>query len=177
MNSIDENDDEELVSKSQRKREADAVRDFAARLVTESPQRLKRLPLTDQILQAIRDCPPPSTRGSHKRHIQYIGKLIRKTGEFDNWHQLLDAPVARVNPHLGFCNQLIDAFTENADRLRQDYPGVSLQQARQLAKAAAPIPQNNEETDNPKLRAAKKKVEKARKSLLKLLEEHAANAG
>lgn len=163
-------DAEEEISKSQRKRDADAIRAFAARLIHTPAHKLKQLPISDQLRQAIADCPPPSTRGAHKRHIQYISKLIRKADGLQELEQLLDVPRAATNPHAVFCNQLIEAFTANADMLRQKYPGVSLQQARQLAKTAKNLPPDNSE-ESEKAKQARNKSAKARKSLLKLLTE------
>ncbi len=169
---IDEDAGEEI-SKSQRKREADAIRDFAARLVNEPPQRLKRLPLSEPLREAIANCPAPSTRGAYKRHIQYIGKMIRKAGDFDELQSLLEQPPARVNPHMDLCNRLIQSFTDHADALRQDYPQISLQQARQLAKAAAEHNDEDAEEDPSVRKARNKKAEKARQALLKLLSDTA----
>lgn len=169
MNSEHQAEDSfEEISKSQRKRDADAIREFAARLVRLSPQKLEQLPLPDRLRQAIAECPPASTRGAHKRHIQYISKIIRKDDNLHTLEQLADDPPGLNNPHLAFCEQLISSFTEHADTLRQQYPAVSLQQARQLARAAGDIPAEDDQTPE-NLKIAKKKAAKAKKSLLKLL--------
>ena len=172
IDTLDQEPDEEI-SKSQRKRDADAIRDFAARLVTESPQKLKRLPLSDQLREAIAACPPQSTRGAYKRHVQYLGKLIRKTGDFEQLLAQLDEPPgSKANPHLTLCDQLIESFTDHADRLRSEYPQISLQQARQLANTAAKFKQLDD-ADEEKSKANRKKADRARQSLLKLLKESA----
>jgi ribosome-associated protein len=170
----DPEDLEPEISKSQRKRDADEIRDFAARLVQEKKQTLNRLPLSDEIRDAIAKCPAQSTRGAYKRHIQYISKLIRKTGDFETLTDLLDNPqVPDANPHEKMCLQLIDSFTSHADALREAYPAVSLQQARQLARAAQPVPRNPDEAPDEAQKAAEKKAAKAKSALLKLLSENA----
>ena len=169
----DENDPQDLepeISKSQRKRDADEIREFAVRLLQEKKQTLNRLPLTDEIRDAIANCPAQSTRGAYKRHIQYISKLIRKTGDFETLTSLIDHPQAPgVSPHEKMCLQLIDSFTSHADTLREAYPGVSLQQARQLARAAQPVPQQSPEAPDEAQKAAEQKAAKAKSSLLRLL--------
>ena len=143
----------------------------------EKKQKLSKLPLSAEIRDAIASCPAQSTRGAYKRHIQYISKLIRKTDDYENLKSLLDSPAAaRVNPHQTLCDQLIDSFSDHADKLREQYPTVSMQQARQLARAAQPITYaiENEPTDQEK--AAAKKITKARKSLQRLLSEAADQA-
>lgn len=167
-----EPESENEISKSQRKRDADDIRDFVARLVLEKKQKLNKLPLSAEIRDAIANCPAQSTRGAYKRHIQYISKLIRKTGEFETLKTLLDSPpTAKINPHETLCNQLIESFSDHADTLREQYPTISMQQARQLARAAQPITYaiENEPTDQERIAA--KKITKARKSLLRLLSE------
>ncbi len=169
-----EPDSEIEISKSQRKRDADDIRDFAARLVQEKPQKLNKLPLSAEIRDAIANCPAQSTRGAYKRHIQYIGKLIRKTDDFEALKTLLDAPpVAKSNPHEALCNQLIESFSDHADTLRELYPAVSLQQARQLARAAQPISYAVENDPSEQEKSAAKKISKAKKSLQRLLSEAA----
>jgi ribosome-associated protein len=169
MTSVPENEapDDGQISKSQRKRDADRIREFAASLVGQSPQKLKRLPISDHVRQAIAACPPASTRGAYKRHIQYIGKLLRKEGDVELLQQMLEEPPAATNPHQQFCDQLIASFTTHADTLRLQYPSVSLQQARQLAKTARTAAGDDEDEQAKKI--AGQKAGKARRALLKLL--------
>lgn len=165
---------EPAISKSQRKRDADDIRDFAASLVLEKKQNLNKLPLTDEIRDAIAKCPAQSTRGAYKRHIQYISKLIRKTDDYETLKTLLDDPVVpKASPHENMCSKLIESFTEHADTLRETYPSVSLQQARQLARSAQPVTYAIENEPTDKEKSAGKKAAKARKSLMKLLSESA----
>lgn len=176
MMMIDSEDDEfEEISKSQRKRDAEDIRQFAAQLVAASPQKIKKLSLPAPILEAIAACPPPQTRGAHKRHIQYIGKLIRNTGEFDQLKKQLNEPSATAtgaeNPHETICARLIESFTDHADTLLANYPDINLQQARQFARAAGKVDTTDSEDAK---RTALKKAAKARQSLLRLLADNHA---
>lgn len=64
-------------SKSQIKRKLHALQDLGERLTTLQPQLLERLPLTDPLRKALLEAPKHKAHIARKRHIQYIGKLMR----------------------------------------------------------------------------------------------------
>ncbi|MCY1260263.1 hypothetical protein D9M68_156260 [compost metagenome] len=64
-------------SKSQIKRELHALQDLGQRLTTLKPDVLDRLPLTDMLRKALADAPKHKANVAKKRHVQYIGKLMR----------------------------------------------------------------------------------------------------
>ena len=69
---------EEIVSKSQLKRESHALQDLGKRLVALSKDQLARIPLDDQLLEAIDLAHRiQNKRSALKRHYQYLGKLLR----------------------------------------------------------------------------------------------------
>ena len=65
-------------SKSQRKREATALQDLGEQLVKLTPTQLRRVPLPEELLAAIRTAQAIPQRGAHKRQLQLIGKLMRQ---------------------------------------------------------------------------------------------------
>jgi ribosome-associated protein len=65
-------------SKSQRKREANALQALGEQLVKCTPTQLSRIPLPDELLAAVGMAQTISQRGGHKRQLQYIGKLMRR---------------------------------------------------------------------------------------------------
>ena len=65
-------------SKSQRKREATALQDLGEQLVKLTSAQLRRVPLPDDLLSAVRAAQPITQRGAHKRQLQLIGKLMRR---------------------------------------------------------------------------------------------------
>lgn len=162
-------------SKSQRKREADEIRDFARDLTTLPPRKLKILALPPDIEEAIRKCPPTSTRGAHKRHLQFISKLLRKNGDVDEIKSRLEnPPVLAANndqPHKDMRDALIAEFADNVETLKQAYPTANLQKVRQLVRQANAAESTNSEDETKNNTTARKKAEKARKSLLALLRE------
>ena len=64
-------------SKSQVKRELHALQDLGERLTAFKPEQLERLPLSDALLKALLEAPKHKAHAARKRHIQYIGKLMR----------------------------------------------------------------------------------------------------
>ena len=174
---VDQNDDLGP-SKSQRKREADEVRDFARLLTTLPSRKLKKLPLPTEIEDAIKKCPPPSTRGAHKRHLQFIGKLLRKSGLAHDLMQLVENPESAApsqqSVHETMRENLLTALPDYVDEFREKYPSADLQRVRQLVRQANShiTTQSGDEQDS-KTTAINKKAAKAKSTLLMLLRENA----
>ncbi len=70
-------DDTGEKSKTQVKRELQALQDLGERLTTLKPETIDRLPLSDALRKALADAPKHKAHIARKRHIQYIGKLMR----------------------------------------------------------------------------------------------------
>ena len=70
-------------SKSQRKRDATALQDLGEHLVKLTPTQLRRVPLPDELLSAVRTARAISQRGARKRQLQLIGKLMRRLDELE----------------------------------------------------------------------------------------------
>lgn len=64
-------------SKTQIKREMLALQELGERLTTFKPDLLDRLPLNPMLRKALDEAPKHKTHIARKRHIQYIGKLMR----------------------------------------------------------------------------------------------------
>lgn len=64
-------------SKSQRKRDSDALQDLGAALVELPAERLKKVPLEDNLRDAVKECQKITSHGARRRQMQYIGKLMR----------------------------------------------------------------------------------------------------
>ncbi|WP_437881781.1 ribosome biogenesis factor YjgA [Pseudomonas sp. LRF_L74] len=65
-------------SKTQIKRELHALQDLGARLTTLKPDLLAKLPLTDALRKALEEAPKHTANAAKKRHVQFIGKLMRE---------------------------------------------------------------------------------------------------
>ena len=73
---------DEQISKSQRKRDADALQKVGVELVELSYTKLDSLPLPDNLYKAIVDAKSIKSHGAKRRQAQLIGKLMRAT-DFD----------------------------------------------------------------------------------------------
>lgn len=73
-------EEEQLPSKSQRKREAQLQQDLGEQLTQLKPAQLKSLDLPESLLQGIAEYQRlPNSHGARRRQLQYIGKLMRHT--------------------------------------------------------------------------------------------------
>ncbi|AQZ93446.1 ribosome biogenesis factor YjgA [Halopseudomonas phragmitis] len=70
-------DEDEGVSKSQVKRELQALRDLGQRLLELKPEQLAKLELTDKLRLALAEAHRHTARGALKRHMSFVGKLMR----------------------------------------------------------------------------------------------------
>lgn len=71
-------DEEQLPSKSQRKREAHLQQALGEQLTQLKPAQLESLDLPESLLQGLAEYQRlPNSHGARRRHLQYIGKLMR----------------------------------------------------------------------------------------------------
>jgi ribosome-associated protein len=71
-------DDEDLISKSQLKRDSKDLQLLGKKLAALNPEQLERVPLDEKLLDAIALAHKiANKRGALKRHFQYIGKILR----------------------------------------------------------------------------------------------------
>lgn len=77
MHHQDHDDDLEIVSKSQKKRDMQALQDLGAELTEISPARLKKIPMSERLLEALLDMHKLTKHEARRRQLQFIGKLMR----------------------------------------------------------------------------------------------------
>lgn len=72
-------DETEFISKSQRKRDSEALQDLGESLLDLSVDQLRKFELPEELLDAVLACKkiPPSKGTAFKRQRQYIGRLMR----------------------------------------------------------------------------------------------------
>jgi len=68
---------EEFVSKTQKKREMEALQKLGASLIALAPAQLDALELPAQLLEAVREAQRITSREARRRQVQFIGKLMR----------------------------------------------------------------------------------------------------
>lgn len=73
----DEHDEELEKSKSQIKREMDALQALGKKLTELKPAQLKKVPMSEDLAHAIKESYNIRQREASRRHLQFIGKLMR----------------------------------------------------------------------------------------------------
>jgi len=131
-------------SKSQLKREMTALQKLGAELIAEPRERVKRVPMPEDVRDAILECQTIKDHEGRRRQLQYVGKkmrtleeeevaLIRKT--IDSWKQPSRAETAAMHALERRRDKLLaddGALTE----LRAQYPELDVQQMRTLIRNA-----------------------------------------
>jgi ribosome-associated protein len=132
-------------SRSQRKREADAVLDLAQQLVALTPSQLAKVPLPDNLLAAVADTRRITSHVAHKRQLHYLAKLMRREDDetLDPIRRSLDQDSAEAKRETAALHRL-EALRERLltegdsvlGELADAHPGLDRQHLRQLVRAA-----------------------------------------
>lgn len=129
-------------SKSQVKRELHALQELGERLTTLKPDLIERLPLSDALRKALADAPKHTAHIARKRHIQYIGKLMRgqDIGAILALVDQLDASTRQYNERFHalerWRDRLIAGNDETLEAFVTDYPDTDRQHLRGLIRHA-----------------------------------------
>ena len=130
--------DEEWISKTQRKRECDALQALGEQLITLKPDELRRFDLPDSLFDAIEAAHKINKHGALKRQKQYIGRLMRDVDADMVANQLADIRHKDDlhNAHFKRLEKWRDRIVEEGDQaindLVNDYPEADRQHLRQL---------------------------------------------
>lgn len=138
-----ENEDEIIyVSKSEMKRESHALQALGEALVELPESKLTKIPMPDDLAEAVELARRISARGGRKRQLQYIGKLMRKIDP-EPIRLAMDAlkgEAARETAKLHKLEQWRDRLVSDGDSalgdLLNDYPEADRQHLRQLIRNA-----------------------------------------
>lgn len=139
-----DNDEEEIiyVSKSQLKRESNALQALGEELVDLPAAKLERIPLPQELAEAVALAQRIKARGGRKRQLQYIGKLMRRLDEAPIRQAMdqLKGESARKTAHLHkverWRERLLDEGDSALAELLEEYPTADRQHLRQLMRNA-----------------------------------------
>ncbi len=132
-------DDEQVKSRSQIKREMDALQDLGRDLVELPDKALTKIPLSDTLIDAIKLARKiQNTRGGYRRQLQYIGKLMR--GEdaapiqaaLDAIRQTGQQSAAKFHALERWRDRILNEGQDAVDQFVDEHPGADRQQLRQL---------------------------------------------
>lgn len=158
-------DDENYVSKSQIKRELEALQKLGKELIALTPQQLTKIKLDPDLLDAIQFAHRISNkREALRRHIQYIGKIMRHVDSEAIEEQLAilrnESIYAKTQLHQleKLREELIEQGDERLSQLLNEHPELDRQNLRQWIRQAQKEKQSN-------------KTPKASRALFKYLRE------
>lgn len=128
-------------SKSQVKREMLALLDLGKELVDLSSDQLKRLPLGEELYEAVRMAQRTNAREGRRRQVHYVGKLMRKApaeairNQIDIWKNGSRAEAAAVH-RLEALRDLLLRDDQALTQLVNDYPDADARQLHGLVRNA-----------------------------------------
>ncbi len=128
-------------SKSQIKREMDALQDLGAELVELGRERLAKIDLPDNLREAVRDWQRFTKHEARRRQMQYIGRLMRDIdpepirAALDEIKGISAAATARQHALERLRTRLLEDEAVIGE-IARDYPGADLQHLRQLRRNA-----------------------------------------
>ena len=133
---------DELKSKSQKKRDAEALKKIGVELVALSIDKLDQLPLSDDLRRAIIEAKALKSHGAVKRQAQLIGKFMR-SAEYDAIIEAYadlkaedSSQTARFHAVEHWRQRLLEEGKDALTELIQAYPSIEVQPLRQLIKKA-----------------------------------------
>ena len=133
---------DDLKSKTQQKREAEALQKIGVELIGLSIDKLDSLPLSPQLMRAIVEAKSLKSHGAIRRQAQLIGKLMR-SDDFDSiieaYNSILaedSSKTAQFHEVEHWRQRLIDEGKDALTAFVDAYQPSDVQQLRQLIKKA-----------------------------------------
>ncbi|MDN3525537.1 ribosome biogenesis factor YjgA [Halomonas sabkhae] len=138
----DDSPADERPSKSQQKREMHALQALGEQLIAMQAAERARFPLSDELLAAIEETGRIRSREARRRHMQYIGKLMRRE-DLDGIQAVFDSlEREQLQRDHAFHrlekwrDRLIDEGDDAVAAFIEDYPDTDRQALRQLIRNA-----------------------------------------
>ncbi|GAB7533550.1 ribosome biogenesis factor YjgA [Pseudomonas sp. 3A(2025)] len=129
-------------SKTQVKREQQALVELGVRLTTLKPDMLDKLPLTDNLRRALAEAPKHTANIAKKRHMLFIGRLMRDQDQEAILVLLdqLDSSTRQYNERFHslerWRDRLIGGDDSVLEKFVSEYPDADRQQLRSLIRQA-----------------------------------------
>ena len=160
-----DNQDIEYKSKSQYKREADALQKLGEELMNTPLPKLRRMDLPTDLMAALEEGQTITSNVARRRHRQYIGALMRDVDPIPIRHALActDEMVPEVDPVAqkldDWLNRMLAGENSAIEDCLEKCPELDRQRLRQLLR-------------NIQKQGAAKKKNKSRQTLVEILRGH-----
>lgn len=134
-------DEEELKSKTQIKREMHALQELGSKLLQQKTEVLDKLDLNAEMRAAIEEMKRIKSHEARRRHLQYIGKLMRDV-DVEQVQEMIDRQEAGTQAHARHFHQLelwrdkLIASDDHLEGFVETYPEADRQHLRQLLRNA-----------------------------------------
>lgn len=134
-------DEEDFISKTQRKRQSSELQDVGAELVNLSPEQLARLDLPESLHEAVIACQSITKHEARRRQMQWIGKLMRHidAGPIADKIASLQAPTKRQTALFHVAEKWRDELMTDVraiERFEREFPNADVHRIRVLTAAA-----------------------------------------
>lgn len=129
-------------SKSQVKRDMEALQELGRHLVALGPDRLAKIEMPDNLREAVRDAQRFTKHEALRRQMQYIGRLMRDVdpepirAALDEINGVSAAANARLHALERLRTTLLENEAAALAEIVRDHPGADLQYLRQLRRNA-----------------------------------------
>ncbi len=145
----EDNTQEEWISKSQRKRECDALQKIGEKLLKLKPEQLDQIEMPDELEQALNEARRIKSNSALKRQRQYLGKIMRSC-DSEKIEQQLNAVLHKHDTNTALFkkiekwrNRLIENDNEVLNEIIASYPDVDRQHINNLVRQSAKELKNN----------------------------------
>lgn len=135
----DEADTSGIPSKSQRKRDMDALQETGAALVALGEKQLAAIELPEDLREAVTAARAISAFGARRRQLQYIGKLMRRVdpapirAQLEVWRSATAESTAQLH-HIERWRERLLAEPLSVSEFIAEFPGTDTQQLRTLIR-------------------------------------------
>jgi len=144
MNDNDLPFDPDEKSKSQIKREMKALQDVGQQILNLSDEQLTTLPISDRLRAAVVESRRITQHEARRRHLQYVGKVMRQEDELESIMKTLAAFDSGSEEHtrrLHLAERwrerlLTDEGNDALTEFLEQFPGVEVQHLRNLVRNA-----------------------------------------
>lgn len=138
----DAGDPDDRPSKSQRKRDSDALQNLGKELIALSTERLAKIAMSDTLRSAVREAQRLTKNEAKRRQLQYIGKLMRSEdpapirAALDELAGISNAANERMHRLERLREQLLENEAAALDDITATHPQADVQHLRQLRRNA-----------------------------------------